>query len=246
MSFEVLSTEPMREVPPSFIERFEMKPSEIFSDFGWNEKSFLNKTGEYYLNEFQKKETKEFQTERNKYSMSRHPELYKFSNETCSLVGPNCMAFALGCTIDPTTGEPFEKKPLPGQFAHGADSDNVEKGSVILDFGTRDEQKEYYKQMLSDDATALGRDFKEVDANYTPKNGETMIAMVASESILENPSSIGDFHFYRKGESGAWFHKPGVTDVTDRDASGNLILNPETCDRGGYGNFLGYYVWKDK
>ena len=246
MSIEILSAAPMKEVQPGFLDQLEMKASEIFSDFGWNEDLFKEKTGDYYLEQFKLHEEEELKTERDRFSQSTHPELYGFSKETYSISGPNCMAFALGLETDPETGKAFKEKPLPGQFAHGADSEIVEQGNDILDYGSQAEQKAYYKQMLADDAAALGRDFKEVDADYKPKNGETMIAMVASSSLLENPFSIGDFHFYRKGESGAWLHKPGVTDVTDRDAGGNLILNPETCDRGGYDNFLGYYVWKDK
>jgi len=51
----------------------------------------------------------------------------------------------------------------------------------------------------------------------------------------------GDYHWYRLDTSGRWSHKPGGTQATDRDNSGNLITNPETADRGHYTDFCGYY-----
>jgi hypothetical protein len=50
-----------------------------------------------------------------------------------------------------------------------------------------------------------------------------------------------DFHFYRQDRSGMWSHKPGRTEATDKDNSGNLIANPETANRGPYTVFCGYY-----
>lgn len=246
MGFENFETQQIYEVQPSLLDQVETTASEIFSSFGWNEGLFLERTGEYYLDEFKKRETAEFQDARNRFSISTHPELYTFSPENFLPAGPNCLAFAFNLERNPLTGKAFNSKPLPGELSHGADSEAVSKGDEVLYFGTKEEQKEFFKQMLSDDAEALGRNFKEVDADYMPQKGETMIAMVASERIQDNPQTIGDFHFYRKGESGAWLHKPGITDVTDKDSSGNLILNPETCNRGEYDNFLGYYVWKEK
>jgi hypothetical protein len=47
----------------------------------------------------------------------------------------------------------------------------------------------------------------------------------------------GDFHWYRKGRNGLWTHKPGGTQATNVDNSGNLIHDPRTADRGPYTNF---------
>lgn len=44
-----------------------------------------------------------------------------------------------------------------------------------------------------------------------------------------NPNS--DFHYYRQDGDGFWSHKPGQTDVTDRDGSGNLIIDPRSSNR---------------
>lgn len=239
MSFETFQAEKMQEIQPI---QFGDRATEIFSEFGWNEKDFLKSTHEYFSSLRETKESDELTDFKDRFS---EQELYTFSPKDFVLSGPNCEAFALNTEKNPLTGKPFTSKPFPGAFAHGFNSECRERGDEILYFGSKDEQKSFYKQMLSDDAKALGREFKEVDADYKTKEGETMIAMVASENIFDNPDSIGDFHFYRKGESGTWFHKPGLTEVTNLDASGKVISNPETCNRGGYGNFLGYYVWKN-
>lgn len=51
-----------------------------------------------------------------------------------------------------------------------------------------------------------------------------------------------DFHWYRKDADGYWSHKPGSTEATNLDAAGNVIPDPETCDRGDYTVFCGYYL----
>ena len=50
-----------------------------------------------------------------------------------------------------------------------------------------------------------------------------------------------DYHWYRKQRSGFWGHKPGGTAARNTDNSGVLITDPETCDRGGYTDFCGYF-----
>jgi hypothetical protein len=50
-----------------------------------------------------------------------------------------------------------------------------------------------------------------------------------------------DFHFYRKCQSNIWCHKPGRTAARNYDNSGNIITNPETCNRGGYTTFCEYW-----
>jgi hypothetical protein len=44
-------------------------------------------------------------------------------------------------------------------------------------------------------------------------------------------SGNNDYHFYRQDNNGYWSHKPGATDATDVDASGNKIINPTIADR---------------
>lgn len=39
------------------------------------------------------------------------------------------------------------------------------------------------------------------------------------------------YHFYRQNSNGLWSHKPGILDVTDKDASGQVIYFPHLADR---------------
>lgn len=50
-----------------------------------------------------------------------------------------------------------------------------------------------------------------------------------------------DFHFYRKVANGVWAHKPGQTAARNYDNSGVVITNPQTCNRGNYTSFCGYW-----
>ncbi|MEU1312386.1 hypothetical protein ABZ419_26330 [Streptomyces cinnamoneus] len=50
-----------------------------------------------------------------------------------------------------------------------------------------------------------------------------------------------DFHWYRIQSGNFWGHKPGTTQARDYDNSGNRITNPETCNRGNYRDFCGYF-----
>ncbi len=57
-----------------------------------------------------------------------------------------------------------------------------------------------------------------------------------------------DYHWYRQDSNGLWSQKHGNGPATNLDESGNLITNPETCNRDGsaagmpnYTDFCGYF-----
>jgi hypothetical protein len=56
-----------------------------------------------------------------------------------------------------------------------------------------------------------------------------------------------DYHFYRQDSNAYWSHKPGSTDVTNRDATGRFIYDPQLATRKystsnlNYDNFCGYF-----
>jgi hypothetical protein len=50
-----------------------------------------------------------------------------------------------------------------------------------------------------------------------------------------------DYHWYRHQRGGFWGHKPGSTAARNVDNSNVLIVNPETCNRGGYTDFCDYF-----
>jgi hypothetical protein len=43
------------------------------------------------------------------------------------------------------------------------------------------------------------------------------------------------------GSGTFWSHKPGGTAARNTDNSGRVITNPETCNRGPYTQFCGYF-----
>jgi hypothetical protein len=55
-----------------------------------------------------------------------------------------------------------------------------------------------------------------------------------------------DYHWYRRCSDGFWAHKPGGTAARSYDNSMNTIYDPETCDRGSYTNFCGYFYTQKK
>jgi hypothetical protein len=57
------------------------------------------------------------------------------------------------------------------------------------------------------------------------------VALVVSPQKSTTPPTIHDYHWYRLDATGRWSHKPGDGKATDKDASGNLINNPETANR---------------
>lgn len=72
-----------------------------------------------------------------------------------------------------------------------------------------------------------------------PKPGYYPVALVADPGV--------DYHWYRLDSNGKWSHKPGSTNATNVDASGNLITDPKAAnmdysDRGGPNyKFCGYF-----
>jgi len=53
-------------------------------------------------------------------------------------------------------------------------------------------------------------------------------------ALVVDPSE--DYHFYRQDSDGMWSHKPGGMPVTNKDASGRLIYDPELANRNYNGD----------
>ena len=132
----------------------------------------------------------------------------------------NCYSYAMN---DPD-GHPVPGKPQPGEHAgFGIDQAAVNgDGSGVA-------------------LAALADGLIPAPPAYpSQKDGHYLVALVL------DPGQ--DYHWYRQDNDGHWSHKPGNDSVTNVDASGNLIANPETADRdysGSYGinytMFVGYF-----
>ena len=59
--------------------------------------------------------------------------------------------------------------------------------------------------------------------------------------VVDNQAPGFDYHWYRHQRGGFWGHKPGGGTARNVDNSNVVITNPETCDRGRYNSFCGYF-----
>lgn len=97
--------------------------------------------------------------------------------------------------------------------------------------------------------------FYKTTANEVPKNGFRKVALVIAPGQ--------DYHWYAQNSDGYWSHKQGLSPITNLDASGNRISNPQTCNRNyfsvykntkgnaftvniNYSQFCGFYMVKNK
>ena len=135
----------------------------------------------------------------------------------------NCYAYALNNQIDPRNSQIWFKQQ-PGEFSGNPNrpfTREVLIPSVSADF---DEYNKLYNTNLI---------FKEVGRFEVCPKGTYKVALVAYD---------GDYHWYRQNADGTWSHKPGTTPVRNYDNSGDVIIDPQFCDRGNYVNFLGYFA----
>jgi hypothetical protein len=59
--------------------------------------------------------------------------------------------------------------------------------------------------------------------------------------VVDDQAPGFDYHWYRHQRGGFWGHKPGGTAARNTDNSNAVITDPETCDRGRYNEFCGYF-----
>jgi hypothetical protein len=87
------------------------------------------------------------------------------------------------------------------------------------------------------DARMEGYPFYPVSRNTTCGVGTYKVALVVDPNR--------DYHWYRQNPDGSWSHKRGHTAVTNVDASGRLIWDPEAANRNygsyNYSAFGGYF-----
>lgn len=137
----------------------------------------------------------------------------------------NCYAYAINNQVYPGTNTLWFKQQ-PGEFADSMEFEysNEEKmrAAVLADF---EKYNERFGTNLS--FTPIGKYQKSEAGTYK-------VALVAN-------SNNWDYHWYRQDSDGYWSHKPGTTQLTRYDNSGNLIIDPENCERGIYDLFLGFY-----
>ena len=177
------------------------------------------------------------------YFMCQRPEYNsKLWNHGSIQTYNNCYIYALN---KPKTSR--TRKTSPGLGEMGGGEPNTR------DFG-RDYSNytcNYFDQLIKNDIPgAIKQDVDSIDkVNCPPDHYE--IALVLDDNKTPNKSGDDDFHFYRKDcDTEFWSHKPGSAPVTKKDASGNLILDPQHSDRNfsnhNYYKFCSYYCIPNK
>ncbi|HAU29662.1 MAG TPA: hypothetical protein DCW68_06095 [Rhodospirillaceae bacterium] len=72
------------------------------------------------------------------------------------------------------------------------------------------------------------------------KPGCYLVALaVTKESSMSGAPCC--YHWYRQDLDGFWSHKDANDPVMKRDASGDRIVDPRTCDRGLYERFVSFF-----
>lgn len=126
----------------------------------------------------------------------------------------NCFAYAMNvqdpkqveaCLADENCNVPFHQ---PGSVS-GHPRFSTKKSKTCPDMIAR---------LLGDNPSMKMTTFTEKCPPHTSK-----IALVVDADE--------DYHFYRQDSNGMWSHKPGGTAVTNLDAAGNEIYDPQIADR---------------
>lgn len=123
------------------------------------------------------------------------------------------------------TGFPVGHKLQPGEFS-GDPLDSVDDVNATRII-----------ELVRSDAEAEGFSFEESDAQSVCPDGTYKVALVVDPGV--------DYHRYRQNPDGTWSHKPGHSEVTNVDASGNPVYDPSTADRDygfpNYSEFGGFF-----
>ena len=154
----------------------------------------------------------------------------------------NCYAYAFNITVDPRTGEPFQTMPQPGDFSGKYCTPDLEGFWATLEkdhYANTQGVRENIIGAAKADGKILGFTIEEVSsANWPTNNGQWVVAL----GFGYNEKGFCDYHWWRRTESGLWFHKVGDASVSLLDASYNYIHDPQECKRGVYDHFFGYFL----
>ena len=157
-------------------------------------------------------------------------EWKKFSVENTT----NCYIYALNLPKNPYTNEYYKswKHIQPGHLGGNAQISNTLYSPFDAD---------EVISLVKKDLQAVGMELVESTYNEVREGKWWKVALV-----FDNDGLFGDYHWYRQNDDGTWSHKPGRTAVTNKDESDKIITNPETCDRGRYRTFVGFFMIRKK
>lgn len=146
----------------------------------------------------------------------------------------NCYIYALNLPKNPYTNEYYTnwEHVQPGHLGG-----NVQISAILHSPFDTDEVVNLVKK----DLKAVGMEIVESTYDEVREGKWWKVALA-----FDNNGIFGDYHWYRQNDDGTWSHKPGRTAVTNTDNFGNVITNPETCNRGQYKTFVGFFMIRKK
>lgn len=163
----------------------------------------------------------------NGYELDYKPILWDY---TPVVESTNCYAYAINNQVNPDSNVFFDKTQQMGDYA------DERFTAFTKDAICAAVQADYAKYNLVFSKNLI---FREIDKNSVCPAGTYKVALVVG---IDYSNGVIDYHWYRQNSDGLWSHKPGISEVKCVDNSGDLIVDPETADRGFYTNFLGYYA----
>ena len=148
------------------------------------------------------------------YEIEYEPELWNYQPV---MEGTNCYAYAFNTQVYPNTNDLIYMQP---GFAHRKFDLNDINDLIIL---WQPVNFENTINKVNQDAINVGFTFVPISKYTKCAPGTYKVALVIDNDV--------DFHWYRQNPDGTWSHKLGNTVATNLDASGNIIYDPELCDK---------------
>lgn len=148
------------------------------------------------------------------YEIEYEPELWNYQPV---MDGTNCYAYAFNTQVYPNTNDLIYMQP---GFAHRK-FDLYDINDLIILWQPVNFENTINK--VNQDAINVGFTFVPISKYTKCAPGTYKVALVIDNDV--------DFHWYRQNPDGTWSHKLGNTAATNLDASGNIIYDPELCDK---------------
>lgn len=149
----------------------------------------------------------------------------------------NCYIYALNLPKNPYTNNYYQdwKYIQPGRLGGNIQREKELKAPY--------DKKEIF-EMVKKDLAAIGMEIVESTYDEVREGNWWKVALAFDNNC--GFFDVGDYHWYRQNTDGTWSHKPGSCKVRNTDASNMIIENPETCDRGRYKIFAGFFMIRKK
>lgn len=194
------------------------------------------------------------------YEIAYTPSIW---NDTNALTNSNCYNYALNirCASVDDIYESMEiGDPSGNDIENCIEIEPIGNESIRIYHALKSQAE--IESIIMEDALALGLSLTPIEKNEVCPAGTYKIALsldLFDDPLYQNPTSgieaetstvhefpDLDYHWYRQNPDGTWSHKRGWSEVTNLDAFGEIIYDPQICNRNynmyDYAVFVGYYA----